>query len=287
MKVRAFPVLAASAVTAVAAALALTLPANAEGAEGAVVPAGAKYVALGSSFAAGPGILPTESGSPAGCARSTHNYANQIATALSLTLVDATCSGATTANVLTTAQNGVAPQINAVTADTQLVTMTIGGNDVNYLGSIGTFSCQDSGGTNCGTVDEQAITTGLTTVGSRIADVIEAVHTRAPQAKVVVVDYQTILPTSGPLCDGVPLSDAHAAFERNLRDQLDAATVTAAAEHNATLVDVASASADHNACAADPWIEKYVVASGKTAYHPMLSGMTNVAGLVVDELRTS
>ena len=284
MKVRTLPVLAIAMAGAVAAALAITLPAQAAN---QAIPSGAKYVALGSSFAAGPGILPTESGSPAGCARSTHNYANQIAAALSLNLVDATCSGATTANVLTTAQNGVAPQINAVTSDTRLVTMTIGGNDVNYLGSIGTFSCQDSGGTNCGTVDEQAITTGLTTVGSRIAAVIDAVHSRAPQAKVVVVDYQTILPTSGALCDGVPLSDAHAAFERNLRDQLDAATVTAAADHNATLVDVASASVDHNACAADPWIEKYRVATGKTAYHPMLSGMTNVAGLVVDELRTS
>jgi lysophospholipase L1-like esterase len=278
MKVRAIPVLA------VAAVLTMTLPAHAEG---EAIPAGAKYVALGSSFAAGPGILPTESDSPAGCARSTQNYANQIAASLSLNLVDATCSGATTANVLTTAQNGVAPQIDAVSSDTHLVTMTIGGNDVNYLGSIGTFSCQDGGGTNCGTVDEQAITTGLTTVGSRIADVIEAVHTRAPQAEVVVVNYQTILPTSGALCEGVPLSDTHAAFERNLRDQLDAATADAAAEHDATLVDVASASADHNACATDPWIEKYTVAAGKSSYHPMPSGMTNVASMVVDELQTT
>jgi len=250
----------------------------------APIPAGAKYVALGSSFAAGPGITPVEPGSPAACARSTRNYANLVAGHLKLALTDATCSGATTANVLTTSQAGQPPQINAVTADTKLVTMTIGGNDVNYLGSLDSYSCQDSGGASCGTVDQAAINAGLKTVGSRIAAVIDAVRARAPQAKIVVVDYQTILPVTGPLCTGVPMSDAHLAFERGVRTQLDAATRSAAAAHHATLVDVATASQSHNACSAAPWIEKYVVPAGIAPYHPKPAGMAAIATMVEGQL---
>ena len=45
---------------------------------------GAKYVALGSSYAAGPGI-PTQSGGI--CTRSSHNYPNLVAAKLKLSLV--------------------------------------------------------------------------------------------------------------------------------------------------------------------------------------------------------
>jgi lysophospholipase L1-like esterase len=98
--------------------------------------AGAKYVALGSSYAAGPGI-PTQSGGV--CTRSSHNYANLVAAKLKLSLVDVSCSGATTANVLTTSQDTNSPQIHAVTSDTSLVTFTVGGNDIGYTAT--SFSC--------------------------------------------------------------------------------------------------------------------------------------------------
>jgi lysophospholipase L1-like esterase len=244
-----------------------------------------KYVALGSSFAAGPGIPPAEPGGPAACGRSSRNYANLVAGHLGLALTDATCSGATTANVLTTGQAGQPPQIQAVTADTKLVTMTIGGNDVDYLGSLGSYSCQDSGGTSCGTVDQAAINAGLKAVGSRIAAVIDAVRARAPQARVVVVDYQTILPVAGPLCTGVPMSDAHLAFERSLRVRLDDATRAAAASRHATLVDVATASRTHDACSAVPWIEKYVVPAGIASYHPKPAGMAAIAAMIEGVVR--
>ena len=97
--------------------------------------AGAKYVALGSSYAAGPGI-PTQSGGV--CTRSSHNYANLVAAKLKLSLVDVSCSGATTANVLTTSQ-GTNSQIDAVTSDTSLVTFTVGGNDIGYTAT--SLSC--------------------------------------------------------------------------------------------------------------------------------------------------
>ena len=158
---------------------------------------GLAYVAMGSSFAAGPGIPPAESGSPAACARSASNYANLVAEDLGANLTDVSCSGATTANILTDDQSGLPPQIDAVGSGTQLVTVTIGGNDIDYLGSLDTYSCQDAGGSNCGTVDTGAIDTALTGLTQSLENVVTAIQARAPQARILFVNYFTILPGSG------------------------------------------------------------------------------------------
>jgi lysophospholipase L1-like esterase len=92
-----------------------------------------RYVALGSSMAAGPGIRPTAAGAPLGSGRSARNYAHLVAEQLGLDLVDVTFSGATTANVLTERQRGAPPQIEALDGSEEVVTITIGGNDVGYV----------------------------------------------------------------------------------------------------------------------------------------------------------
>ena len=61
-----------------------------------LIPPGSRYVAMGSSFAAGPGLPTRVPGSPRRAGRSTGNYAHIVARALSLDLYDVTFSGATT-----------------------------------------------------------------------------------------------------------------------------------------------------------------------------------------------
>ena len=92
-----------------------------------------RYVALGSSMAAGPGIRPSADGAPFRAGRSARNYPHLVAERLGLDLVDVTYSGATTASVLTDPQNGAPPQADALDASEDLVTVTIGGNDVGYV----------------------------------------------------------------------------------------------------------------------------------------------------------
>ncbi|WP_243791422.1 SGNH/GDSL hydrolase family protein [Saccharopolyspora gloriosae] len=247
------------------------------------VRAGAEYVALGSSFAAGPGITPTKPGSPAECKRSTQNYASRVADRSGLDLTDVSCSGATTENILTKSQAGQDPQVSAVTADTRLVTVTIGGNDVNYSGSLSVYSCHDSKGKNCGSVDEDAINKDLGTVRGKIGDVVDALHDRAPDARILVVNYLTVLPGEG-VCAGVPLTSEHADFERDVAARLKDATKKAAEEKGATLIDAAGASAKHHSCSGDPWVEKYEVSDGRAAYHPKPAGMQGVADLITKQL---
>ena len=94
-------------------------------------------VALGSSFAAGPGLEPVDDRA---ARRSSRNYPHLVAEALGSQLVDATVSGATTSTILDTPQRSglrkFPPQIDAVHPDADLVTVTAAGNDIGYIGSI-------------------------------------------------------------------------------------------------------------------------------------------------------
>src|SRR3954469_7795079 len=95
-----------------------------------------RYVALGSSFAAGPGLGRRMPGSPRRAGRSTINYAHLYAARAGLDLRDVTFTGATAAALLDGQDRAGPPQIEAVTADTSLVTLTCGGNDVGYIGRL-------------------------------------------------------------------------------------------------------------------------------------------------------
>lgn len=96
------------------------------------IPAGSRYVAMGSSFAAGPGLPSRVPGSPRRAGRSTGNYAHLVARELGLDLHDVTFSGATTSDLLGPSTSGQAAQLDAVTPETSLVTITAGGNDVGF-----------------------------------------------------------------------------------------------------------------------------------------------------------
>src|SRR5580704_15809927 len=132
---------------------------------------GAKYVALGSSYAAGPGI-PALSGGV--CTRSSHNYPNLVAARLKLSLVDVSCSGATTSNVLTTSQGTNPPQISAVTSDTSLVTFTVGGNDIGYTATA--LSCGTQGAA-C-TSDPAQLASSLATLKASLTSVVSTIRSK-------------------------------------------------------------------------------------------------------------
>lgn len=240
------------------------------------LPAGSKYVALGSSFAAGPGIPPFEAGAPARCTRSMHNYAHQLAARRGLVLTDATCSGATSAAVLE-AWKEVPAQIDALDADTRLVTITIGGNDVAYIGNLMALSCQVAGkkADPCWPVKwpEDADFARMQDGLRRIAD---AVRARAPSALLVFVDYPTVLPATNT-CAATPLPDGAADRSRATAARLAAATAEVAREKGARLIQASDLSRDHGVCAADPWMVGYPAAPGAAPYHPNLAGMNAVA----------
>jgi hypothetical protein len=98
---------------------------------------GAQYVALGDSYASGEGSFSYLSGTNIKkdrCHRATNGYAEQLAAQLGLTLDFAACSGATIQdfNMPNTEGNNESPQLGHLSTQTQLVTLSIGGNNAGF-----------------------------------------------------------------------------------------------------------------------------------------------------------
>lgn len=244
---------------------------------------GAKYVALGSSYAAGPGIPPAADTPPNRCARSARNYAHQLAEKRQLALTDVSCSGAATTHVLGP-WGSIPPQIDAVDQDTALVTLTIGGNDLQYIGGLMAASCRTAaiGGKPpaCppwpnAMPTEQA----LAQVAAAMDRIAAEVRRRAPGARLVFVDYPAVLAPDG-VCDATPLTEEQARIGRATARLLTATTAKAAGRAGADLLRASAITAGHHVCAAEPWMLGYARPGQKpiaAPYHPNLAGMSAVA----------
>jgi lysophospholipase L1-like esterase len=250
-----------------------------------------RYVALGSSMAAGPGIRPRAEGAPWRSGRSARNYPHLVAERAHLELVDVTYSGATTAHVLTDSQNGAPPQLAALNGAETLVTVTIGGNDVGYVPLLTAASLPSIarrlplvGGRIGELLNRDTRELALSRVFDSLCEVGRSIRRRAPQARVLFVDYLTLLPPAGQ--SAPPLSGEDADLGRHVAATLERLTAKAAAATDCEIVSAAAASRDHHAWSAHPWTVKAVVPlPGRPApLHPNQAGMRAVADLIVSRL---
>jgi lysophospholipase L1-like esterase len=245
-----------------------------------------RYVALGSSMAAGPGIRPSAAGAPFGSGRSARNYAHLVAERANLDLVDVTFSGATTAHVLADRQRSAQPQIEALDGSEELVTITIGGNDVGYVPLLMAASLPavvQKLPALRELFDRDARARALDGVAKALHDVGAAVKRRSPRARVLFVDYLTLLPPEGDAA--APLSAEHAGLGRLVAARLEQETASAAQDTGCELVRAAQASRSHHGWSVDPW----VVAAGlpwpwrPAPFHPNAAGMRAVADLILKQ----
>ncbi len=156
-------------------------------------------------------MLPPDPTSPT-CVRSTRNYPHVIAGKTGAALVDVTCGAAETKDYFTSQNPGVAPQLDALSQNTQLVTMTIGGNDssvfINTILDCGTAGLSTLGqGSPCkdkyGTSFQDTI---RTTTYPAIVKALKAVHAKAPGAKVAILGYPWIMPRTVGCFDKMPIA---------------------------------------------------------------------------------
>jgi lysophospholipase L1-like esterase len=243
---------------------------------------GSKYVALGSSFAAGPGV-PDPLGA---CGRSDHNYSHLVAAELGLQLTDVSCNGATTDHILDTLQNGAAPQINAVSSDTALVTVTIGGNDITFTSS--TFACAGkSAAERCtAKLDQAAINEAIRQLPGKLAAVLDAIKARAPQAMIVVVTYPRVFPTDATSCSELALSAADTNYLAAIGQRLEDAFVSVTRREQSLIADAYVRAAGHGPCdtVAERWVNGNNVADTGIRYHPTAEGHIEMARLVLAAL---
>jgi lysophospholipase L1-like esterase len=248
------------------------------------------YVAMGDSYSAGPLILPQSD--PFTCVRSSANYPGLLAQAVPVaTLRDVTCSSATTRHFAQPQDGAVsgtaAPQYDALTADTTLVTVGIGGNDVGLVGLA--TNCLNllpaPIGKSCaakytaGGVDQysQRIQAFAPTYGT----VIEEIRRRAPQARILMVGYPTAI-RNGGCFPAQPLLAPDATYIQAKIDELNAAMRQQSEAHGATYVDLRPSTVGHDACALPlvRWVEGLVPLRDAAPMHPNALGMRNAEKVV-------
>ncbi|SFG03997.1 GDSL-like Lipase/Acylhydrolase family protein [Novosphingobium sp. CF614] len=222
---------------------------------------GARYVAMGSSFAAGPMLPPPKPGAPVRCGQSLNNYPTLLAERFGMVLTDRSCSGATTEHVLGP-WGDIPPQIASVTPDTKLVTVTIGGNDLSYIGNLFSAACLFNGKTPaaagakprpCGTV-RVPTEADYARDEMQLHEIARRVRAAAPDARLVFVQYLTPLPAPGLLCAATPLSTSDAAIIRQIGRRLAEMTGRVAQAHGALIVEMNQSSANHTPCDPEPWV---------------------------------
>lgn len=253
----------------------------------AVLPASAgerdtiDYVALGDSYAAGVGA-----GSYADltCFQSALGYPELLDERKQIKLnVNATCSGDTVAHV--------AAELGALSSETDLVTLTVGGNDVRYLEVI--LGCTQ-GAVACQQVVDATVFGAQNVLAPQLGALYGSINGLATKAEVVVTGYPhlfspefgtTILipvidPDTGlPVLDttGMPvpplvLTPAEQQILNDGTDALNTVIRTQAELAGFTYVDVVKRFDRHGLGSPQPWIQPFTTFE---ALHPNAKGYKN------------
>jgi hypothetical protein len=250
------------------------------------------YVALGDSYSAASGVLPPDPAAPPECLRSILNYPHVIAGQIGAQLNDVTCGAADTTHFFNSQYPGVAPQLNAVNSHTQLVTMTIGGNDSGvFINSI--IDCGSAGiatlgqGSPCkdryGSSFDDTI---RTKTYPSLVNALRAVRAKAPKAKVAILGYPWILPATRGCFPTMPVASGDVPYLRDIQATLNNAIQRAAAATGVTYVNFTTVSNGHDAC--QPigvrWIEPVLTGTNPVIVHPNALGESQMAAQTIKVL---
>lgn len=225
-------------------------------------PVGGTLVALGDSFSAGTGTFARVDA----CYRSTFAYPVLLAERTGATLDFRACEGATTADV-------AKDQLGVMPADTTLVTMTVGGNDVGFADVLTTCALPWNTSSCLRAIDGgRAILT--TDLGGSLDTLYASIKDAAPNAAVTVGGYPHIFNGVSD-CSLITFFDGREMTELNkATDELDTLIADRARSASVAYVDPRPAFDGHAVCDSSPYINGYSSPIGES-YHPNRAG--NVA----------
>ncbi|KAJ5133625.1 hypothetical protein N7448_001354 [Penicillium atrosanguineum] len=246
-----------------------------------------KIASLGSSFAAGPGIPPQVQ--PLGAGRSGRNYSHLLAQQLDAELTDLTVSGSTlldiTVNQRTDPLTGgiFPPQISNLPEDADIITITAGGNDINYIGALGADACAALG------LEIPTPSTDIvppSELAGRLGGVLDNIHKRAPGAHVFLVEYLAVLgPGTRPGQD-IPFDQERVEHHLAVASAMSRAYRDAAESRGewCQRVPVNDFSLGHALGSEEPWVGGFDGSDGPNL-HPNLVGMKAVADLLFETIK--
>jgi lysophospholipase L1-like esterase len=222
--------------------------------------ASGKYVALGDSYSSGTGA--GSYGSSGSCKRSANSYPQLWANANApASFAFVACSGAVTNDVLNN-------QVSAITSDTALVTISIGGNDAGFADVM--TACNTGSDASCVSRNQTAQNFARTTLPGRLNNVYTQIRNRAPSARVVVLGYPHIYQLNGGCWVG--LSETKRAAINQSSDVLATVTAGRASAYGFTFLDARNTFTGHEICASGTrWLNSVTFPIDES-YHPNATG---------------
>lgn len=239
---------AVCAVLPAALAVVLTAPA-------ARAAAPVDYVALGDSYSSGTGAPPYQGGT---CFRSSRGYAQLWADTHEVSSFRyVACGGATTASMT--------DQFSALDAGTDLVSVTIGGNDVGFANTM--ITCVTASDSSCVNAVNTGIESARTTLPAKLDATYATIRNRAPNATVVVLGYPRLVEPNGTCMSTTKRS----ALNRGA-DALHEVIAARAGAAGFRYVDARAHFAGHGACGPSPWINSFSLLRLVESFHPNATG---------------
>jgi lysophospholipase L1-like esterase len=246
---------------------------------------GLRYVAMGDSYSAASGVLPPDPAADPRCARSLANYPHVIAERTGALLRDVTCGAADTSDYRTAQYDGVAPQLDALGRRTQLVTMTIGGNDsgvfIDSIVKCGTLGISTAGrGNPCQETYGSSFTDTIREkTYPALVSALRAVGRHAPRAEVAILGYPWIVPERVGCFEKMPIARGDVPYLRRLQGVLNNAVRRAAEQTGVTYVDMNRVSDGHDACQplGTRWVEPVTLGTNPVVVHPNALGERRMA----------
>lgn len=221
------------------------------------------YVALGDSYSSGVGAGNYDSASGS-CKRTTRAYPALWAAAHSpQTFSFTACSGARTGDVLS-------GQLGPLNSGTDLVSITIGGNDAGFSDVMTTCVLQSE--STCASRVDQAKAYVDSTLPGQLDQVYNAIRGRAPGAHVVVLGYPRFYKLNGTCVTG--LTEGERSAINGAADYLNAAIAKRAADHGFTFASVSGAFTGHEICSGDAWLHSVNWLNIGESYHPTAAGQS-------------
>jgi lysophospholipase L1-like esterase len=231
---------------------------------------GSNYVAMGDSYASGTG---TREYYDTICQRSNHAYPKQLAARDGLNLAHVACSGARIPDVR-------ANQLSALSPATNLVTISIGGNDAGFSSVI--TRCALPWPFTCTGELDTARSFVTSTLPGQLDALYTEIETRAPNAQVIVVGYPRLF--NGEQCNlGARISPAEQSSLNGVADLLASKILAVATSHGFDFVDPRTAFDPHRVCADVEWLNGLSNPTGES-YHPNVLGHNEFTDLVAAKL---
>lgn len=250
------------------------------------------YVAMGDSFVGGPGIDPYDRESGA-CHRSDRNYPSLLAARLGISdFTDVSCATTGSAEIGNTAEvagETFPAQLDAIGADTRLVTIGTGGND-GLLYEMLFDACyfpKTRSAEACTTFIERDADKVLAATLESLTGWVRMIQFKAPKARILLVGYLRYLPDTGP-CAAFDLTADQVQQVLRVQNGLEATQQAAAKALDLEFVSLQNLSRGHDACASQSaWVHALEGADGDgTPMHPTAAGMTAVADELNARLRS-